>query len=603
MPALLQELDSGLYVVQPTAPQVPSKPSKPSAASADGSTDTATQQDAETNANSKLTDITAATAVAGGAARASIRSRAIVLAHALDRIGPVKVSGDRLVMPVEYLRAALQHCLLLQVNDMVLNAPVPPVPSRLVRCLHDLLWASAELHQVLAIDVRPELWQVLLNHAQPDWVVPASCRNTAVAPSWGSGAGASPEQGQVAGGADSAADPSRTSDDGHGAQPGYSSSGIPVQLHSMVQAYGEWYMQHVIRDAKGLGVLYAPQLRRFTCVAGQVDLMQQRASLPELTALLQMFGPYAALKLAEMSEGVVLDCLSQLDSCLARWKELLDPVTMAVVRDDSCADAVAAACGALADEGQVLTQARQLSRCLAFRQLLAEALATALNTNLPVIGATLDAVASNAAIDITVEGWSSAVGVSSTSTAGCGASDVVAGRHVCDLFDLPRPGLQGVGSPVVADPIVVNTLVGSNSYDRYKAWFNLPALLGLCLNSPTITTTSINLADHTMANELHALVHAAKCLALAQEQAADKVLTCGSRFLHPEANNQAGDMLACFAKVAATTMYLRNDTVSVRTCKQLLLESLSCPQLSPSQLKTAWLPASRVRSALSQAVL
>lgn len=44
-----------------------------------------------------------------------------------------------------------------------------------------------------------------------------------------------------------------------------------------------------------------------------------------------MFGPYAALKLAEMSEGVVLDCLSQLDSCLARWKELLDPVTMAVV--------------------------------------------------------------------------------------------------------------------------------------------------------------------------------------------------------------------------------------------------------------------------------
>lgn len=44
-----------------------------------------------------------------------------------------------------------------------------------------------------------------------------------------------------------------------------------------------------------------------------------------------MFGPYAALKLAELSEGVVLDCLSQLDECLARWKELLDPVTMAVV--------------------------------------------------------------------------------------------------------------------------------------------------------------------------------------------------------------------------------------------------------------------------------
>lgn len=50
-----------------------------------------------------------------------------------------------------------------------------------------------------------------------------------------------------------------------------------------------------------------------------------------LSTGLQLFGPYAAMKLAEMSEGLVLDCLSQLDSCLSRWKELLDPVTMAVV--------------------------------------------------------------------------------------------------------------------------------------------------------------------------------------------------------------------------------------------------------------------------------
>jgi hypothetical protein len=50
-----------------------------------------------------------------------------------------------------------------------------------------------------------------------------------------------------------------------------------------------------------------------------------------LLLLAQMFGPYAALKLSELSEGVVLDCLGQLDECLARWKELLDPVTMAVV--------------------------------------------------------------------------------------------------------------------------------------------------------------------------------------------------------------------------------------------------------------------------------
>jgi hypothetical protein len=100
-------------------------------------------------------------------------------------------------------------------------------------------------------------------------------------------------------------------------------------------------------------------------------------------------------------------------------------------------------------------------------------------------------------------------------------------------------------------------VAGSNNYERYKAWFNLPALLGLSLQSSTITSTSVDVAQHSMANELHALVHAAKCLALAQQAAANKVLPCGSTFLHPEAEDQASSMLACFAKVAATSMYLR----------------------------------------------
>lgn len=98
---------------------------------------------------------------------------------------------------------------------------------------------------------------------------------------------------------------------------------------------------------------------------------------------------------------------------------------------------------------------------------------------------------------------------------------------------------------------------GSNNYERYKAWFNLPTLLGLSLQSPTISSTAVDVAQHSMANELHALVHAAKCLALAQQAAANNVLPCGSTFLHPEAADQASSMLACFVKVAATSMYLR----------------------------------------------
>jgi hypothetical protein len=139
-------------------------------------------------------------------------------------------------------------------------------------------------------------------------------------------------------------------------------------------------------------------------------------------------------------------------------------------RDDSCADAVAAACAALTDEGQVLTQARQLSRCLAFRQLLGEALSQALSSTFPVIAATVDAVASNTSLNVfgskaggcadNAGAGAAAAGVLRDVSALAGGSELVAGRHLCDVFELPRPGLQGVGSPAVADPIVVNTLVG-----------------------------------------------------------------------------------------------------------------------------------------------
>jgi hypothetical protein len=46
--------------------------------------------------------------------------------------------------------------------------------------------------------------------------------------------------------------------------------------------------QAVVRDVRGLGVMYAPQLRSFTCLSGPKEAIQQRASLPELTALLQV---------------------------------------------------------------------------------------------------------------------------------------------------------------------------------------------------------------------------------------------------------------------------------------------------------------------------
>lgn len=123
-------------------------------------------------------------------------------------------------------------------------------------------------------------------------------------------------------------------------------------------------------------------------------------------------------------------------------------------RDECCLDAVSAASASLTDEAQVLTQARQLSRCLAFRQLLSEALSEALAATFPAAASTVEAVASNMQL-YAAEGSGRAAQAAAGDWGG-----LVAGRHLCDLFDLPRPGLQGVGSPAVADPVVVNTLVG-----------------------------------------------------------------------------------------------------------------------------------------------
>jgi hypothetical protein len=61
---------------------------------------------------------------AGGAASATVRSRVLALAHALDAVGPVRVSSDRLVLPGEYLRAALQQWLAAQLNELVASAEV-----------------------------------------------------------------------------------------------------------------------------------------------------------------------------------------------------------------------------------------------------------------------------------------------------------------------------------------------------------------------------------------------------------------------------------------------------------------------------------------------
>lgn len=142
-----QELRGSLYVTH-GAPGFKLS-SKHSNTAGDAAADTATaRDDGASPGSSKGAGLAGAIAVAGGAASASVRSRAVALAQSLDRIGPVRVSCDRLVVPVEYLRAALQQCLLLQINDMVTTVQVSALelrkwPRRAASMLLLPLWGPA----------------------------------------------------------------------------------------------------------------------------------------------------------------------------------------------------------------------------------------------------------------------------------------------------------------------------------------------------------------------------------------------------------------------------------------------------------------------------
>jgi hypothetical protein len=76
-------------------------------------------------------------------------------------------------------------------------------------------------------------------------------------------------------------------------------------------------------------------------------------------------------------------------------------------------------------------------RCLAFRQLLADALLAAMQLESPLMAL------------LPTAGVSTAAGVLYDPP-----------RHIADVFQLPRPAKMGVGAPVTADPYVVRMLTG-----------------------------------------------------------------------------------------------------------------------------------------------
>jgi hypothetical protein len=97
---------------------------------------------------------------------------------------------------------------------------------------------------------------------------------------------------------------------------------------------------------------------------------------------------------------------------------------------------------------------------------------------------------------------------------------------------------------------------GNNSYARYRRWSALPVLLGLSMSSVVMRPSHHDIVQRSLDNELHAMALAAQSLAIAHQEAANKMLNCGSKFLHPDSGSQAQDMLNMFCTVASTVIYM-----------------------------------------------
>jgi hypothetical protein len=136
-----------------------------------------------------------------------------------------------------------------------------PRPSQLAGRLQSALYAISALQEATSIHLLPEVWTALLLHAQP-------ARLSGLP-------GSTP-------GSHAAADRLQE-DDVQGSSSSDQGSARIMDL------YAGWYLTNVLRDAGGMGVLYAPQLRCFSCVRQEGRaLIQGHTSLAELTALLQV---------------------------------------------------------------------------------------------------------------------------------------------------------------------------------------------------------------------------------------------------------------------------------------------------------------------------
>ncbi|XP_043687318.1 protein NAP1-like isoform X2 [Telopea speciosissima] len=161
---------------------------------------------------------------------------------------------------------------------------------------------------------------------------------------------------------------------------------------SAVEAVCNWYVENIVKDVSGAGILFAPMHNCFRStrpVGGY--FADSVADLRELKSFIRIFGGYGVDRLDRMMKEHTAALLNCIDTSLRLNREALEAFAVSIHSGDQVERE--ANLKQIMDIDTVVRFCIQAGQALAFDRLLAEAAATTLDEGAPLIFSLLDGVA------------------------------------------------------------------------------------------------------------------------------------------------------------------------------------------------------------------
>lgn len=265
----------------------------------------------------------------------------------------------------------------------------------------------------------------------------------------------------------------------------------PAELHagSATEAVCNWYIDNIVKDVSGAGILFAPIHNCFKSTRPVGGYFAESVTdLRELKAFARIFGGYGVDRLDRMMKEHTVALLNCIDTTLRSNRELLESIAGSM----HCGDRIErdASLKQIIDMDTVVGFCIQAGQALAFDCLLAEAAGTVLEEGAPLISSLLSVVV----------------------------------KHIPDEIPEKREvrRLRGVannaGLVTDHDAEWVRSIMEEVGGANDGSWSLLPYLFAAFMTSTIWNTTAFNIETGGFSNNMHCLARSvmscSSCIAL-----------------------------------------------------------------------------------------